>query len=128
MDKTLNIEFNVKRYGCMTKDMIEVGTIVILKSGSPYMTVQKLIGDDTVECCWFTKSKTNSHLKVSTFKRTALLTFIPHTWEVIEKIHNEERPNTTPPMQLRKEYDSITTIFYTIIILLFGVIIGANIL
>lgn len=112
----------------MTKDLIEVGTIVILKSGSPYMTVQKLIGDDTVECCWFDKKSKNSHLKISTFKRLSLLTFIPHSWDIIEEIHNGKNNNPNPngnPIIETKRNDSYITIIFCIMYLFIGILIGA---
>ena len=48
---------------------IKVGTVVKLNGGGPTMTVSKLTGIQTVECCWFTDA---GELKQGIFNESSL--------------------------------------------------------
>ncbi|WP_080955947.1 YodC family protein [Vibrio diabolicus] len=41
--------------------MFSIGDVVVLKSGSPLMTVGYIHGDDNISCQWFLDGEVKSH-------------------------------------------------------------------
>lgn len=128
MKKTVTLDFESFDYTInegTQQDLLKVGSIVMLKSGSPYMTVSNIISDETVECYWFNNPKETAKLETNIFKRKSLLTVIPKdTYSLLAEIENKNRPNTTPVINTKKSDSNITVIF-CIMYLLIGILIGA---
>jgi len=52
---------------------MQIGDVVQMKSGGPYMTVSKKLDEGYVECAWFLKFTNEIELLEATFPEAALM-------------------------------------------------------